>query len=83
VATDIGGASEQVINGETGRLVPPRDPAAFAEALVEVATRPDLRRNMALAGQQLIRARFSVERMVADYRRICLVMEGCAKSDSS
>jgi glycosyltransferase involved in cell wall biosynthesis len=83
VATDIGGASEQVINGETGRLVPPRNPAAFAEALVEVATRPDLRRDMALAGQQLIRARFSVERMVADYRRICLAMEGYAKSDSS
>lgn len=76
VATDFGGASEQVINGETGRLVPPRDPAAFAEALVEVAKKPDLRRDMALAGQQLIRARFSVERMVADYRRICLVMEG-------
>jgi glycosyltransferase involved in cell wall biosynthesis len=83
VATDIGGASEQVINWETGRLVPPRDPAAFAEALVEVATRPDLRRDMALAGQQLIRARFSVERMVADYRRICLTTEGQAKSDSS
>jgi glycosyltransferase involved in cell wall biosynthesis len=83
VATDIGGASEQVINGETGRLVPPRDPAAFAEALVEVATRPDLRRHMALAGQQLVRARFSVERMVADYRRICLEMENYAKCDSS
>ena len=82
VATDFGGASEQVINGQTGRLVPPRDPAAFAEALVEIATRPDLRRDMALAGQELIRARFSVEKMVADYRRICLVNEGPANGDS-
>jgi glycosyltransferase involved in cell wall biosynthesis len=72
VATDFGGASEQVINGKTGRLVAPRDPAAFAKALVEVATKPDMRRDMGRAGRELVCARFSIERMVEDYRRICL-----------
>jgi glycosyltransferase involved in cell wall biosynthesis len=72
IATDFGGASEQVIDGVTGRLVPARNPEALAAALVEFATQPDLRRKLSLAGNQLIRQRFSLERMIADYRRICL-----------
>jgi glycosyltransferase involved in cell wall biosynthesis len=72
IATDFGGASEQVIDRQTGRLVPARNPRALAEALVEVVTQPELRRNMSLAASQLIRERFSLERMIEDYRRLCL-----------
>lgn len=36
VATDVGGVGEVVVDGETGRLVPPADPPAFAGALAEV-----------------------------------------------
>jgi glycosyltransferase involved in cell wall biosynthesis len=72
IATAVGGASEQVLDGETGRLVPPRDPEALAAALVELATSPDLRRRIGTAGRQLVAKRFQVGRMVADYRRICL-----------
>jgi len=77
IATDAGGASEQVIDGRTGRLVPGRDPAALADALAELAAQPALRREMGGAGRELIRDRFSLERMIADYRRICL---GCSQS---
>ena len=72
VATDAGGASEQVIDGATGRLVPGRDPQALAAAMVELAVQSELRQQMGRAGHDLIRDRFSVERMIADYRRICL-----------
>jgi glycosyltransferase involved in cell wall biosynthesis len=72
IATDVGGAAEQVIDGRTGRLVPGRDPKALATALVELAAQPGLRRRIGQAGRDLIRDRFSVERMIADYRRICL-----------
>jgi len=72
IATDTGGASEQVIDGRTGRLVPSRDPQALAAALVELAAQPGLLRQMGRAGRDLIRDRFSLERMIADYRRICL-----------
>ena len=72
IATDFGGASEQVIDGKTGRLVPARNPEALAEALLELATQPDLRHKMGLAGNQLIREHFSLGRMIANYRRICL-----------
>ena len=72
IATDAGGASEQVIDGRTGRLVPGRDPQALAAALVELAAQPGLLRQMGRSGRDLIRDRFSLERMVADYLRICL-----------
>ena len=72
IATDAGGASEQVIDGRTGRLVTGRDPQALATALVQLAAQSGLRQQMGKAGRDLIRDRFSVERMIADYRRICL-----------
>jgi glycosyltransferase involved in cell wall biosynthesis len=72
VATDAGGASEQVVCGRTGRLVPPRDAASFAGALVELASQPELRQAMGARARDLIEERFSMDRMVADYRRICL-----------
>jgi glycosyltransferase involved in cell wall biosynthesis len=72
IATDKGGASEQVLHSQTGRLVPSRDAKALADALADLAAQPGLRQRLGLAGRNLIRERFSVERMVADYRRICL-----------
>ena len=46
--------------------------AALAAALVKLASAPGLRRQMGRAGRDLIRDRFSLERMMADYREICL-----------
>jgi glycosyltransferase involved in cell wall biosynthesis len=72
IATDAGGAAEQVMDGRTGRLVPGRNPEALAAAMIELASQPGLRQQMGRAGHALIRDRFNVERMIADYRRICL-----------
>jgi glycosyltransferase involved in cell wall biosynthesis len=35
ITTDVGGLAETVVPGETGRVVPPENPAALAEAIVE------------------------------------------------
>jgi glycosyltransferase involved in cell wall biosynthesis len=51
VATDIRGAREEVIEGETGFLVPVRDPAALGTALARLATDPALRARMGAAGR--------------------------------
>ena len=72
VATNVGGASEQVIDGVTGRLVPRRDSQAFADALVELAIDPALRSSFAQAGREHAVRHFSLARMVSDYRRVCL-----------
>ena len=72
IATNVGGAAEQVFDGITGRLVPRRDPQALADALVELAADPALRGRFAHAGREHAARHFSLERMVADYRRVCL-----------
>ncbi|WP_437829125.1 glycosyltransferase [Sorangium sp. So ce1153] len=72
VATAVGGMSEQVDDGVTGRLVPPADAAALAGALVELAADPALRARMGAAGWERARERFSLERMVRDYVDVCL-----------
>ena len=50
IATRVGGIPEIVEEGRTGILVPPSDPGALADAMVEMATRPDLREPMGAAG---------------------------------
>ena len=49
-----------------GLLVPPRDHAAMAQAIVRCSTDDELRRRMGEAGFARVRERFTVERMVAE-----------------
>jgi glycosyltransferase involved in cell wall biosynthesis len=66
VATRVGGVPEVVVDGETGLLVPPRDPDALSEAILTLLQDPDLRQKMGQAGQERVREYFSVERMVEE-----------------
>ncbi len=40
VATDVGGVREALVDGEAGRLVPPGDPAALAQAIIDLLIGP-------------------------------------------
>ena len=51
VATAVGGVPEAVTEGMTGRLVPPRDPQALAQALNELASDSDARLTMSIAAR--------------------------------
>jgi glycosyltransferase involved in cell wall biosynthesis len=63
VATRVGGTPELVVDGETGLLVPPRDPEALAAAIGALLADPERRRAMGEAGRRRAEG-FSVERMV-------------------
>ena len=66
IATDHGGARETVLAGPTGRLVPPGDPAALAEALAEtLALAGRVREQLAPLAMTHVRAHFSKEAMCA------------------
>jgi glycosyltransferase involved in cell wall biosynthesis len=78
VATDVGGAGEQVRDGVTGRLVPRGNCEALAEALVKLAHDAALRARYGAAGRAHIAAGFDVRRMLADYQRI-LGLNGTAR----
>jgi L-malate glycosyltransferase len=66
VATRTGGIPEIVEDGVNGRLVPPRDHAAMAQAIVSLLRDEAGRRRMGEAGDARVRARFTVERMVEE-----------------
>src|ERR671936_677694 len=71
VATPVGGTPERVTDGETGLLVPPRDPEALAEALRRVLDDPDLARRLGEAARARVAQRFTAaeqeRRMVEIY----------------
>jgi glycosyltransferase involved in cell wall biosynthesis len=64
VATAAGGVPEIVRDGETGRLVPPADAAALADAVLALLRDPVLARALGEAGQALIRTRYTVDAMM-------------------
>jgi glycosyltransferase involved in cell wall biosynthesis len=70
VATRVGGTPEVVADGETGLLVPPREPAALATALARVGRDADLARRLGAAGRRRAERHFDVRRVVADYERM-------------
>jgi len=70
VATAAGGIPEAVEDGVTGRLAPPRDPAALAAALVELLEDEGRRRDLGAAGRRRFEERFSADRMVDETLRV-------------
>jgi glycogen(starch) synthase len=76
VATAVGGLTDIVGDGETGLLVPPRDPAALTAAFRAVLDDPAAADRMGQAGRARVNQRFSasavvpqIERIYADCRR--------------
>jgi len=65
VATRVGGIPEVVVDGETGFLVPPDDPAALAEAINRLLDDPGLRAKLGAAARLRATERFSADRHVA------------------
>ncbi len=63
VASRVGGIPEVVVDGETGWLVPPGDPAALAEALRVSLADPTRARRMGEAGRRRVEAHFSWDRI--------------------
>jgi len=55
VATNVGGLPEVIDDGETGLLVPARDPAALASALERLLRDPALRERLAAAARERAR----------------------------
>ena len=58
VASAVGGIPEGVADGETGRLVPSRDPEALAAALAGLLADEAMRHRMGFAARRFVEARF-------------------------
>lgn len=65
VATDVGGNAEVVRDGETGFLVPPRDPAALAAAMIRLmSVSVETLARMGEAARSHVKAHYALERVV-------------------
>ena len=73
VATSVGGNPEIVLDGQTGYLVPPRNPDALADAMLRLMNLPEPERlAMGQAGRQHIVENFDIERIVDRWEQLYL-----------
>lgn len=70
IATDVGGSSEGVIDGQNGWIVPPRDAAKLSGAISEALEHSDDLSRMGKNGQALLGNRFSAGRSLAQLEDI-------------
>ncbi len=74
VACDAGGPRDIVVNGQTGLLVPPRQPRAMAQAITDLLGDPRRARELGAAGQRRVREQFAArpmaEKMLQVYRKV-------------
>ncbi len=61
VATRCGGPEEVVVDGETGFVVPPKDPEATAAAVLKLLNDPALAARMGAAGRRRVERHFTAD----------------------
>ena len=64
VATQVSAIPEIIVQGKTGLLIPPDDPAAMAQAVIRLLTDQDLRRRVIPAARNHIQAHFDNRRLI-------------------
>jgi sugar transferase (PEP-CTERM/EpsH1 system associated) len=67
VGTDVGGTGEIVLNGQTGKLIPPADPEALAHSILAYVDDPSERLAHGRAGRVRVLANFSLKAMIEKY----------------
>ncbi|WP_329525023.1 GT4 family glycosyltransferase PelF [Streptomyces sp. NBC_01462] len=77
VSTDVGGVREAV--GDTGLVVPPRDPAAMAAAALELLGDPARRRSMGEAARLRVIEQFTLRQTVDTFRSIYLELSALGR----
>jgi len=79
VGSNVGGIKMSVADGQTGFLVPPRDPVALADRLALLLGNPALRMEFGRRGEHRVRRLFTWERVTKAIERLYVdVMEAAA-----
>jgi glycosyltransferase involved in cell wall biosynthesis len=64
IVTDVGGNAEAVQHGETGLVVPPRNPKAIGDAMLELARNSEQRKRFGAAARKRVEKEFSIDKCV-------------------
>jgi glycosyltransferase involved in cell wall biosynthesis len=70
VATDVGGAREAIVAGETGYIVSPGDDEALAERIVSLLREPERARRMGERGLEIVKQKFSCEAQLESVEKL-------------
>jgi glycosyltransferase involved in cell wall biosynthesis len=70
VASRHGGLPEIICDGETGRLVTPRDPSSLARAVAELLDDPAQRERLGAAAARDVRERYSAARLLEEVQSL-------------
>ena len=70
VATCVGGNPEAIVNGETGWLVPPKDPEELALKIVDLLHDPQKIKKWGQAGRHRVQIHFSDKIMLEEYMKL-------------
>jgi glycosyltransferase involved in cell wall biosynthesis len=70
VSTNQGGPSETIRHGETGFLVPPRQPEALAQYVIRLLQNTDERRTMGERGRAWVQEHYSAEATAQAYMNV-------------
>ena len=77
-ATDVGGSA--VIVGDTGLIVPPKNPQALADAAVKLLTKKDLRIKLGKDARSRIIKEFSIDKITDKYENLLSTKNGLSNS---
>lgn len=84
IATDVGGTAEAL--GDTGLLVPSREPALLADALLRAVRDPALRLRLGSAARARALALFAIDRTIREfsavYRRLARITDPAADAEA-
>jgi glycosyltransferase involved in cell wall biosynthesis len=70
VATAVGGNTEVVVDGKTGVLIPPADPAAIADAIAALLRDPERAAGLGAAAREFVTRRFGARARVAELEHL-------------
>ena len=70
VATAVGGNTEVVVDGKTGVLIPPADPAAIADAIAALLRDPDRAAGLGAAARDFVTRHFGARARVAELEHL-------------
>jgi trehalose synthase len=81
VASNVGGIPIQIEDSKNGFLVEPHDIKGFADRIIHLLKNPTEAKNMGLKGQETVRQKFLITRLLSDYLYMLNSIMGKQQSD--
>ena len=64
IATEVGGIPEVIEHNKSGLLIPPENPEALSQAIMQLTKYPDYASSLGQQARQRFEAEFSIDKMV-------------------